>query len=180
VPAYQVASTVHAYRDLFDVHEGMITLRLVGVVGSPNEDEALGAGQVEVLPGDRITRGIAGEHFVCGELAKRGWIATLTAKNTPDIDVLAHRTDSGRPPVPIQVKTRSTAYRRAWRVGREDRLLASGFYVLVDLGDLDESPSYWVLPAAVARDLWRSEQIRTADIDIYRDRWDLLESDEHP
>jgi hypothetical protein len=83
VPAYQVASTVHAYRDLFDVHDGMITLRPVAVVRSPDEDEAPRAGQGEVLPGDRITRGIAGEHFVCGELAKRGWIATLTAKNTP-------------------------------------------------------------------------------------------------
>jgi hypothetical protein len=40
---------------------------------------------------DRITTAIAGEHFVCGELAKRGWIATLTAKNTPRVDILAHR-----------------------------------------------------------------------------------------
>jgi hypothetical protein len=59
---------------------------------------------------DRISTGIAGEFLVAGELAKRGWVSTLTAKNTPKIDVLAARADLH---APIQVKTRTPAYRRA-------------------------------------------------------------------
>jgi hypothetical protein len=39
--------------------------------------------------GERIRTGIAGEFLVAGELSMRGWIATLTAKNTPHVDVLA-------------------------------------------------------------------------------------------
>ena len=177
VPAYQVATTVHAYRDVFDVDAGVITLRDAGTVDGVRVGvaDAVSAHPTAALPGDRITRGIAGEHFVCGELAKRGWIATLTAKNTPRVDVLAHRTDSGRAPVAIQVKTRSTAYRRAWRVGRTEGLLLDGFYVFVDLGDLEEAPAYWIVPAAEVGELLASEQIRTSDIASRRDRWDLLE-----
>jgi PhoPQ-activated pathogenicity-related protein len=53
--------------------------------------------------GETITTGIAREFFVAGELSKRGWIATLTAKNTPDIDVLASR-PTGDVHARIQVK----------------------------------------------------------------------------
>src|SRR3954462_9032356 len=59
--------------------------------------------------GETIRTGIAGEFFVAGDPSKRDWIATLTAKNTPDIDVLASR-PTGDMHAPIQVKTRSPAY----------------------------------------------------------------------
>ena len=176
VPAYQVASTVHAYGDLFNVGDGVINLRAGVADEVPDAGEAQAGQQPQALPGDQITRGIAGEHFVCGELAKRGWIATLTAKITPCVDILAHRPESARPPIPIQVRTRSTAYRRTCGVGHEDRVLTFGVCVLVDLGDLDESPSYWVVPAEAARDLWTGEQNHPADVQSYLDRWDLLES----
>jgi hypothetical protein len=178
VRARQVASTVYAYRDLFDVADGVITLRAAVADDVPEPGEAQADQQPQALPGEQITRGIAGEHFVCGELAKRGWIATLTAKITPSVDILAHRPESARPPIPIQVKTRSTAHRRTWRVGHEDRVLTFGLYVLVDLGDMDESPSYWVVPAEAARDLWTRERIGIADVQSYLDRWDLLEANE--
>jgi hypothetical protein len=87
VPACQVASTVHAYRDLFDVGEGVITLRAAVADEVPEAGEPQADRPSQALPGDQITRGLAGEHFVCGELAKRGWIATLTAKITPSVDI---------------------------------------------------------------------------------------------
>lgn len=65
--------------------------------------------------GSRITTGIAGECLVAVELSKRGWIAILTAKNTPRVDVLAARS-SGDVQARIQVKTRSPAYAYAHRV----------------------------------------------------------------
>lgn len=123
---------------------------------------------------DRISTGVAGEHFVCAELAKRGWVAALTAKNTPAMDVIATRLDASAI-ARIQVKTRSTSYRRAHRVSRIELNGPKDFVVLVDIGDVDESPQYWVVPAGVASSLIKSEQIRTSDIEDFRDRWDLLD-----
>lgn len=122
----------------------------------------------------RITIGIAGEHFVAGELAKRGWIATLTAKNTPAVDVLAER--PGRDVfAAIQVKTRTPAYRYAWRVGNPGPAGARDYYVFVDVGDIDEQPRYWVVPAITVVGLITHEQVRMKNIEAFEDRWDLLD-----
>lgn len=126
--------------------------------------------------GSTIRTGIAGEFFVAAELSKRGWIATLTAKNTPDVDVLAAR-PTGDVHARIQVKTRTPAYGYAHRIGKELNLVGErDFLVLVDLGDKDEEPRYWIIPAATAASLIKSEQIRTNEIDDYENRWDLLEA----
>ena len=124
--------------------------------------------------GQTIRTGIAGEFFVAGELSKRGWIASLTAKNTPDVDVLASR-PTGNVHARIQVKTRSPAYSYAHRVGRTLRLVGErDFLVLVDLGTENEAPLYWVIPTLVAAELITDEQIRTKDVEEFQDRWDLI------
>jgi len=125
---------------------------------------------------ERIHTGIAGEFLVAGELSKRGWIATLTAKNTPHVDVLAARL-SGDQHARIQVKTRSTAYPYAHRVGK--RFVMDGerdFVVLVDLGEEAEAPRYWVIPAEEANRLITNDQLRTKDVAKFENRWDLLDS----
>lgn len=125
---------------------------------------------------ERIRTGIAGEFLVAGELSKRGWIATLTAKNTPHVDVLAAR-PSGDVHARIQVKTRSPAYSYAHRVGK--RFAMDGerdFVVLVDLGGEAEAPSYWVIPVEAANRLITNEQLRTRDVAEFENRWDLLDS----
>jgi hypothetical protein len=127
--------------------------------------------------GRRVRTGIAGEFFVAAELSKRGWIATLTAKNTPDVDLLASWPD-GDTHARIQVKTRTPSYGYAHRVGRSLRLVGDrDFLVLVDLGDDENPPLYWIIPTTVASGLIRNEQIRTGDIGESRDRWDLLGAD---
>jgi hypothetical protein len=137
--------------------------RLIAVSDKPPQDR-----------GQTIRTGIAGEFFVAGELSKRGWIASLTAKNTPDVDVLASR-PTGDVHARVQVKTRSPAYAYAHRVGRKLRLVGErDFLVLVDLGTNDEAPLYWVIPTLVAVDLITNEQIRTKDVEEFQDRWDLL------
>jgi hypothetical protein len=126
---------------------------------------------------DRIRTGIAGEFLVAGELAKRGWISTLTAKNTPHVDVLAAK-PSGDIHARIQVKTRSPAYAYAHRVGK--RFSMDGerdFVVLVDLGEETEMPRYWIIPASEANGLITNQQLRTKDVADYKNRWDLLEVD---
>ncbi len=72
--------------------------------------------------------GVAGEYFVAAELSRRGWIATLTLKNTPHIDVIATKPD-GSWSVNIQVKTRSIKNRYGWILNRtiEKRLPADNF-----------------------------------------------------
>lgn len=126
--------------------------------------------------GHRIRTGIAGEFLVAGELSKRGWIATLTAKNTPDVDVLAAR-PVGDVHARIQVKTRSPAYPYAWRVRQLKFVGERDFLILVDLGKDDQTPQYWILPTLEAVDLIKSyDPIRTSEIDEYFQQWDLLDA----
>ena len=51
-----------------------------------------------------ILTGVAGEYFVAAELSRRGFVASLTLRNTRGIDVLASNADATRS-VGIQVKT---------------------------------------------------------------------------
>ena len=124
--------------------------------------------------GTNIRTAIAGEFFVAGELSKRGWIATLTAKNTPDCDILAAR-PTGDTHARIDVKTRSGRYQYAWRPGKVRMSGERDFVVFVDLGNEDESPWYWIVPAATAQRLFVGEQIRLKDVEQFRDRWELLD-----
>jgi hypothetical protein len=60
------------------------------------------------------TSGIAGEFYVAAELTKRGMIATITGKNTKDVDILAMNPETSAT-ISIQVKEKGTK--------------VSGFYV---------------------------------------------------
>ena len=51
----------------------------------------------------RTLSGIAGEHFVAGELSRRGYVASLTLSNTQGIGILASNIDATKT-VGIQVK----------------------------------------------------------------------------
>ncbi len=129
---------------------------------------------------------IAGELFVAAELTKRGWIATLTAKNTAAIDILASRPPdedpTGQTVVRIDVKTG----RKVWSSFQVGGIHLSGpqdFIVVVALGEDNERPRYWVVPAQVAADLTREyvgpKYTRTVlplrDIEEYEEAWELLE-----
>jgi hypothetical protein len=92
--------------------------------------------------------GIAGEYFVAAELSRRGWIATLTLKNTPNIDVIA-TTPDGLRTLNIQVKTRSIKNRAGWILTKKIETLVPGenFYIaFVDLKGHDENPDYYLIP----------------------------------
>jgi hypothetical protein len=53
---------------------------------------------------NKILTGVAGEYFVAAELSRRGYVATLTLRNTRGIDILAANADATKS-VGIQVKT---------------------------------------------------------------------------
>src|SRR6266576_6346977 len=52
-----------------------------------------------------IQAGIAGEYFVAAELSRRGYVASLTLRNTRGIDILVSNADATKS-VGIQVKTK--------------------------------------------------------------------------
>jgi|SRR3989344_6285731 len=92
--------------------------------------------------------GVAGEYFVAAELSRRGWITTLTLKNTPNIDAIA-TTPDGKRTLNIQVKTRSIWNRQGWILnkGIEKIFSVNNFYIaFVDLVGIDEKPDYYLIP----------------------------------
>ncbi len=92
--------------------------------------------------------GVSGEYFAAAELSRRGWIAVLTLKNTPNIDLIA-TTPDGKRTVNIQVKTRSIANRQGWILNKGIETIVPGnnFYIVfVDLQGIDSKPDYYIIP----------------------------------
>ena len=138
--------------------------------------------------------GVAGEYFVAGELSRRGYVATLTLRNTRGIDVLASNADATKH-VAIQVKTHQDDA-RDWiltsKIERQE-LAANLFFVFVRLNNGGE-PSYHIVPcedvvryATESHREWLETPGRNGRVhqdspvrkfrdreDRYLDRWDLL------
>ena len=140
-----------------------------------------------------IQVGIAGEYLVAAELSRRGYVASLTLRNTRGIDILVSNRDATKS-VGIQVKTCQGA-KPEWVMSKkaEDDLAENLFYVFVCL-PLGAPSSFHIVPRRVV-----GEQIREGhqrwlatpgrkgqthrDSDVrqfsdtgneYKDRWDLL------
>ncbi len=177
LPAYQVYSTAHSFPGIFQIEEGLISLGSADQredVESESESERPVREPAPRIKGRKILTGIAGEHFVAGELSRQGWIVGLTAKNSASVDVLAKREHSSTT-LSLQVKSRTAAYPWAWRVGAKPEKRDCDFYVLVDLRDVGEAPHYYVVPIAEVIRVWKYEQVRTRDVEQFREKWDLLE-----
>src|SRR5690348_1972221 len=80
-----------------------------------------------------IQAGIAGEYLVAAELSRRGYVASVTLRNTRGIDILASNKDATKS-VGIQVKT-SQGSRARWVMSKkaEQDLAENLFYILVCL-----------------------------------------------
>jgi hypothetical protein len=93
--------------------------------------------------------GVAGEYFVSAELSKRGYIATLTLKNTRGIDILVADSDAKKS-IGIQVKT-NQGLRKAWVLTRKAEDLSSDslFYVFVNLKEENELPDFHIVPSTI-------------------------------
>jgi hypothetical protein len=73
-----------------------------------------------VSRGATTLAGAAGEYFVAAELSRRGWLATVTIKNSPDIDVLACHAEHRDRQITVQVKTMSVPGSRALTLSAQD------------------------------------------------------------
>lgn len=93
--------------------------------------------------------GIAGEFFVAAELTRRGYVASLTSKNTKAIDILASNKD-GSKSVAVQVKTSNNKRINKWVMTESVEKVSSDnlFYVLVNMNE-GEMPNYFIVPSTV-------------------------------
>ena len=60
-----------------------------------------------------ILVGVAGEYFAAAELSRRGYIASITLRNTKGIDIIATN-EEGSKSINIQVKASSKSSRGLW------------------------------------------------------------------
>jgi hypothetical protein len=141
-----------------------------------------------------VLTGVAGEYFVAAELSRRGYIASISLRNTRGIDILATNQAATRS-ITIQCKTNQSGARN-WMLNEksEDFVASDRYYVFVALGPATERPRFHVVPSqTVAKYIRESHQrwLRTPNKrgqqhvdsalrkfrdtdDAYLDRWDLL------
>src|SRR3954453_14517499 len=89
-----------------------------------------------------LLAGVAGEYFVAAELSRRGYVASISLRNTRGIDILVTNSGGSRC-VTIQCKTQQVA-RKAWILNGKCETFISDthFYVFVALGGVLERPTY--------------------------------------
>ena len=91
--------------------------------------------------------GVAGEYFVMAELTRRGYVASLTSKNTKAIDLLVSD-KNGRQLAAIQVKACDNQKQQKWKMSSsvEKNDTSNLYYVFVNMNSGAE-PSYYVVPS---------------------------------
>jgi hypothetical protein len=96
-----------------------------------------------------ILCGVAGEYFVAAELTRRGYIASITLRNTRGIDILASNETASRQ-VGLQVKS-SQKNAREWILSRnaEDYFADNLFYAFVNLKTDQERPDFFIVPSKI-------------------------------
>jgi hypothetical protein len=94
--------------------------------------------------------GIAGEYFVAAELSRRGYLASITLRNSRGVDILATNRDATKS-VAIQVKTNQRGIAQ-WILNEkvetsagDDSLPENLFFVFVNLPPNGDAPSYHII-----------------------------------
>lgn len=93
--------------------------------------------------------GVAGEFFVAAELSIRGYLASLTLRNSRGIDIIASSSDATCS-VSIQVKTSSGNVPK-WILTKKSESFSADnhFYVFVLLRNVGSYPNFYVVPSQV-------------------------------
>lgn len=100
--------------------------------------------------------GVAGEYLVAGELTLRGYIASISLRNSRGVDIIASNSNASKS-VSIQVKTNSSGANQ-WMLNQkaEDFFSESHYYVFVSLGKLTERASFHIVPSKIVADYVRT------------------------
>jgi len=138
--------------------------------------------------------GVSGEYFVAAELSKRGYLASITLRNTKSVDILCSSSDASKT-VNIQVKSnRGSA--KSWIVNKksEDDFAKNLYYAFVNLNFNDKHPDFFIVPSSVVAEYCKtahSSWLKTPGkggqshkdtkmrkfndpMGKYQNRWDLL------
>lgn len=104
------------------------------------------------MPPERISPilvGVAGEYYVAAELSRRGFIASISLRNTRGTDILATNQDATQS-VTIQVKT-TQQKKKSWILNEkaESFFPRNHFYVFVRLGDKEKRAEFHIVPSRV-------------------------------
>ena len=93
--------------------------------------------------------GVTGEYFVAAELSIRGYLASMTLRNSRGIDIIASNSDASRS-VSIQVKT-SKGDGSQWNLNKkaESYFADNHYYVFVVLHSVGQRPDFYVVPSKV-------------------------------
>ena len=104
--------------------------------------------------------GVAGEYLVAAELSLRGYLASVTLRNSRGIDIIASSADASKS-VSIQVKT-SKKKSRGWILNKksEDFSSPSHFYVFVLLKSLKSRPDFFVVNSCEVAEYIRTEHMQ--------------------
>lgn len=103
--------------------------------------------------------GVAGEYYVAAELSRRGYIASITLRNSRGIDIIVSSSDA-LSTVSIQVKT-SSGKKPKWMLNKKSETYKSDkhFYVFVLLNDLKDRPNFHIVQSKVVSDyIYRSHR----------------------
>lgn len=141
-----------------------------------------------------ILSGVAGEYFVAAELSKRGYIASVTLRNSKGVDILCSNADATKT-VGIQVKT-DQGCGIEWVLNQkvEDYYADKLFYVFVCLNNSEKPPDYFIVPSKTVTEFaktYHQEWLKTPgrkgqvhkdnpmrkfrdEKKIYLNRWELL------
>lgn len=141
-----------------------------------------------------LLSGVAGEYFVAAELSRRGYLASITLRNTKGVDILCSNADATKT-VAIQVKTNRRS-NREWMLNQkaESFYADNHFYVFVNLHDDIKQPDYFIIPSKIVATYVKETHSswlaapgkggrahvdttmrKFADLnEDYKDRWDLL------
>jgi len=141
-----------------------------------------------------VLTGVAGEYFVAAELSRRGYIASISLRNTRGIDILATNQAATRS-ITIQCKTNQRG-EKIWMLNHksEDFFAADHYYIFVALAAANQRPSFHVVPSKIVAKFTADSHQRwlrtpgrggrqhvdspvrnfTDYDDTYLDRWDLL------
>jgi len=91
--------------------------------------------------------GVSGEYFVAAELSRRGFVATLTLKNTRGIDILVSNAEAEKS-IGIQVKTNQTTKKSWVLTSKSESFHADNlFYVFVNLISISSLPRFHIVPS---------------------------------
>lgn len=145
---------------------------------------------------DKTITALAGEFLVAGQLCMRGYLASLTLKNYPKVDIFVLNPKNGKQTT-LQIKTLRRSVKRD-RYGRNDSYLlpedlttSAPYFVFVYIISQEEA-EFFIIPASKVEDISSSlrnvylkshpkaarKQTRwlsiTAIKDEYKDNWGAL------